>query len=85
VIPAQIREAAAMSEAELQRKVRAMCKARDLGVQHVGNSLAGRVWMPGWPDLDVLGFESYKSHGTMQWRGIGLYADDDDGGRVGET
>lgn len=34
--------------------------------------------------LKARGFESYKSHGTMHWRGIGLYADDD-GGRVGET
>lgn len=35
--------------------------------------------------LKARGYESYKSHGTMQWRGIGLYAPDDDGGRVGET
>ena len=48
-----------MSEAELQRRIRKMCRELGLAVQHVDNSLAGRVWLPGWPDLTIVGTEIY--------------------------
>lgn len=45
----------AMLEDELLREVRAMCEARGLLVNHVEDSLAGRVWLRGMPDLEIFG------------------------------
>jgi len=44
-----------MSEAALQESVRKMCDGLALTVQHVENSLQGRVWVKGWPDLAIIG------------------------------
>jgi hypothetical protein len=53
--PSQLRIARAMPEAELQEEVRAMCRSLGLIIQHVENSLQGRVWVRGWPDLEIIG------------------------------
>lgn len=45
-----------MLEADLQERIRTMCADRALAVQHIENSLAGRVWLPGWPDLVIIGW-----------------------------
>ena len=45
----------AMTERELQAEVRQLCKDRGLLVQHVEDSKAGRVWLSGFPDLEVIG------------------------------
>lgn len=53
--PAQLRQARAMSEADLQSRVRSMCDSLGLAVEHVENSLQGRTWLPGMPDLTIFG------------------------------
>jgi hypothetical protein len=45
--------AMAMLERELQDRVRLMCDHLGLAVQHIED--ARRCWLPGWPDLTVLG------------------------------
>lgn len=42
-----------MSEAQLQLEVRKLCESRGLAVQHVGDPR--RAWLPGWPDLVIIG------------------------------
>lgn len=44
---------AQMSEAELQNSVRKMCDHLRLAVQHIFD--ARRSWLPGWPDLTIIG------------------------------
>jgi hypothetical protein len=51
--PAQLRLAKAMPEADLQEQVRLRCVRLHLPVQHVYDSR--RCWLPGWPDLVILG------------------------------
>lgn len=53
--PAQRRRANAMSERELQAKVRGLCADLGLMVQHYENSLEGRCWVRGDPDLRIYG------------------------------
>lgn len=52
---ALVRQAHAMSERELQNSIRKACETRGYLVMHVEDSLAGRVWLPGWPDLVIVG------------------------------
>lgn len=47
--------AAGMTEAQLQAAVRKMCADLGLAVEHVEDSLNGRTWLPGMPDLQVFG------------------------------
>ncbi|WP_300613239.1 hypothetical protein [Trebonia sp.] len=51
--PARLAAARAMSEAALQDHVRALCDGLGLAVQHVHDPR--RSWLPGWPDLTVIG------------------------------
>lgn len=44
-----------MTEAELQQRIRTMCANLGLAVDHVENSLKGRTWLPGMPDLTIFG------------------------------
>ncbi|HEX9624723.1 MAG TPA: hypothetical protein VF979_10125 [Streptosporangiaceae bacterium] len=44
-----------MTEAQLQSAVRRMCADLGLAVEHVEDSLNGRTWLPGMPDLTILG------------------------------
>jgi hypothetical protein len=54
VTPAQRRLAAAkMAEAELQEQIRTMCAGLGLAVQHIHDPR--RSWLPGWPDLVIIG------------------------------
>lgn len=61
--------AAKMTEAELEENVRALCKHLGLTVQHIHD--ARRCWVPGWPDLEILGTriihrELKSQHGTLR-------------------
>lgn len=42
-----------MTERELQAKIRQLCDTLALTVQHIERS--ERTWLPGWPDLFILG------------------------------
>lgn len=42
-----------MSEADLQESVRKMCDHLGLAVRHVRDERGN--WLPGWPDLDIVG------------------------------
>lgn len=42
-----------MSENTLQEHVRSLCRELGLDVQHIHDSR--RCWLPGWPDLFILG------------------------------
>jgi len=56
VTPAQHRLVAAkMSEAELQEHVRQMCAGLGLAAQHIHDPR--RCWLPGWPDVVIIGRE----------------------------
>lgn len=60
--------AAKMTEDELQAAVRRMCTDLGLAVQHIHDPR--RSWLPGWPDLTIIGtdilFAELKSqHGTL--------------------
>ncbi len=62
--------AARMSERDLQDRVRRMCDQLGLAVEHTENSLQGRTWLPGWPDLTICGtrilYRELKSmHGQL--------------------
>ena len=52
-----VRRAAGMSEAQLQSAVRRLCGDLGLAVEHVEDSLNGRTWLPGMPDLVIFGKE----------------------------
>jgi hypothetical protein len=43
----------AISETELQERIRTMCKQLGLAVQHIYD--ARRCWLVGYPDLTILG------------------------------
>lgn len=45
--------ARAMTEAELQDRIRSMCDSLGLAVQHIHDPR--RSWLPGWPDLVIIG------------------------------
>ena len=47
--------ARAMLERDLQAQVRTMCDQLGLLVEHVEDSRRGRTWLPGWPDLTIVG------------------------------
>jgi hypothetical protein len=51
--PAQRRLAKAMSEDGLQEAIRSRCVTLGLTAQHVYD--ARRCWLPGWPDLIIIG------------------------------
>lgn len=51
-----------LSEAWLQDQVRALCTDLGLTVQHMERSDLARAWVPGWPDLEIIG------HGHIMWR-----------------
>lgn len=54
MIPARQRYLASRwSEEELQEHVRSLCAALGLAVQHVHDPR--RSWLPGWPDLVIIG------------------------------
>jgi hypothetical protein len=53
VTPAQRHLAATMLEDELQEYVRSYCRDLGLPIQHVQDTR--RSWLPGWPDLVILG------------------------------
>ena len=42
-----------MPERDLQDRIRSMCAALGLEVQHIEDSR--RSWLPGWPDLVIFG------------------------------
>jgi hypothetical protein len=44
-----------MSERDLQARVRAMCGQLGVLVEHVEDSRRGRTWLPGIPDLTIIG------------------------------
>ncbi len=50
---ARLAAARAMSEAELQDHVRQLATDLGLAVQHITNPR--RSWLPGWPDLTIIG------------------------------
>jgi hypothetical protein len=52
---AVIRRAAGMTEAQLQSAIRKLCADLRLAVEHVEDSLNGRTWLPGMPDLTIFG------------------------------
>lgn len=68
-VPARIPAAAyAMSERELEEQVRRLCKDLGLAVSHFTDSR--RSWLPGWPDLEILGMsiihrELKSQHGRL--------------------
>jgi hypothetical protein len=51
----RIGQAAGMTEAQLQSAVRKMCADLRLAVEHVEDSLLGRTWLAGMPDLQIFG------------------------------
>lgn len=45
----------ALSERWLQDQVRALCAGLGLAVQHIERSDLAKAWLPGWPDLTIIG------------------------------
>ena len=54
---ARLAMAIAMLEDDLQETVRSMCADLGLAVQHIHDPR--RSWLPGWPDLTIIGRGEY--------------------------
>lgn len=67
-----------LSERWLQEQVRILCDDLGLAVQHIERSDLARAWLPGWPDLVIIGtatlyreLKRYGEHPTTAQRKLG--------------